>query len=337
MSSLSDGIIALKAKNFLANLTFELVKLVEEITPTGKWEERIEALIQNSLSKTFKLNPNQDAAQQSKSFLQGLGFTPSEVLWKDDMRQGKIHLGTSRLWEVDMNDVTSHLIVSSIVKTICALILNGDANLRMLTDQELPPRYKIGFEFSDERKKVFVPQKGEIGEKKADVPSIESAALMEPFLGRKISSDDAFECLLTATHSYLKENAPDQLEKYDSSTPSHLLFLALDEGLGKNTLRETGNEIGKRFKARLVDELHSDLKPNHIIKNIGLLSIENLSDIMFYGKEKFCSTLSKDFCNFIVFIWEEFISQTLQTRFVAEEPLCSTSATSLCIYSFKRA
>jgi len=149
MSSLSDGIIALKAKNFLANLTFELVKLVEEITPTGKWEERIEALIQNSLTTTFKLNPNQDAAQQSKSFLQGLGFTPSEVLWKEDMRQGKIHLGTSRLWEVNMNDVTSHLIVNSIIKTICTLILKGDANLQMLTDQELPPRYKIGFQFSD--------------------------------------------------------------------------------------------------------------------------------------------------------------------------------------------
>ncbi|MFX0091442.1 MAG: hypothetical protein ACFFBD_06735, partial [Candidatus Hodarchaeota archaeon] len=240
-----------------------------------------------------------------------------------------------RLWTVDMNDITSELIVKSVVKTVCGLILDGDASLELLSDQDLPPRYKIGFSFADDTKRVFIPQKGVVGKQQPEIPTINPNALIEPFLGRKIPFEEAFESLVTACHAYLKEHATARLEEYDSSNPSHLFFLALQEGTEKGNLKEVGNIIGRHFKSILVDEAHPDLKPNHIIKGIGLLPLDTISELMFYGKEKLCANLPKDLCNFLVYIWEEFISQTLNKRFLAEEPLCAMSATSLCIYSFK--
>jgi len=336
--SLAEKIVGVKAKKFLTDSLYNMAHRLSKIL--NDWQPGVEDLVYKTVIDNFitdgkKMTPEREV----RNFLQWLGFTPVDFQFEQDVKLGKIYLGTSRLWKNDpKEDEVMLVLLKGLIAGVTTSFYDGKPSVKLVTGQQLPPRYTLYFQTSDEYEVVGRMEAASTKKKgKVDAPMIGIGnAMVEPFIGRGLETEDVLDELISAATEVLKTEFPDSdLGAEIDEIPIRAVLYAYQKAAKANNTLEIADMIGKKFSGML--EEYKDLEPNKVIKGLGLIPLDQITDLMFYGKDSLCQkSKNVDLCVFLSRIWENYFTEVLGVPFVASEPMCATGKSSLCLYSFNR-
>ncbi|MFW9914474.1 MAG: hypothetical protein ACFFGZ_02590 [Candidatus Thorarchaeota archaeon] len=328
---LSEQIAGARAKNFLATALYDLIE--EFAGCTKDWEERVSRVASVAARRSFSASEDMTLETQAKVFLRWLGFSPVDVWFSDDVRVGRIYLGTSRLWKGDLADSANEklrTLVLAIIKGMGFAFLGGETKSEVMQDADLPTRHTVCIQFTEV---ASVPTTGAL--KKETVTL--GTDLVEPFLGKAISAKNALDLLVESSLDWLKEEEAESYRIYENDlaeVPLKVLYIAQKIAIDRNRQTEIAWKIGDRFVAE-IKNLAQDAPPNDLIKGLGLLPPEQISELMFYGRNPtMCQSENLMFTEFLLKIWERYLGELLGKRFIAEKPIAAAGSGKLCLYSF---
>ncbi|MHA2298670.1 MAG: hypothetical protein ACXAEU_15480 [Candidatus Hodarchaeales archaeon] len=337
--SLAEKIVGVKAKKFLTDTLYNMANRLSKIM--NDWESSVEELVYDTIVENFKPEGKKMAPEREiKNFLQWLGFTPVEFQFVEDVKLGKIYLGTSRLWKNNpKEDEIMRVLLQGIIAGVVTGYYGGKPAVKLVTGQQLPPRYTIYFQTSDEYEVVGRIESSVKKKSTTENPMLGIAnAMVEPFIGRGLEVEEVTMQLLNSAKDVLYEEFSDDkefIEKEIDEIPVRSVLYAYQKAAKAKRTTEIANLIGEKFLEFLED--FPDIKPNQAIKGLGFMSIDKINDMMFYGKDTLCQKSRKTgLCYFLSLIWEKFFSKVLGVTFVASEPMCAMGSSSLCLYSFNR-
>ncbi|MFX0113025.1 MAG: hypothetical protein ACFFB3_00605 [Candidatus Hodarchaeota archaeon] len=328
---LSEQIAGARAKNFLANALYDLI---EEFSGSmDDWEARTSRVVSSAARRTFSASEDMTLETQAKVFLRWLGFSPVDVWWSEDVKVGRIYLGTSRLWKGNLGDPLNEKlrgIVQAIIKGMGQAFLDGEAKVEILKDVDLPTRHTLCVQFSE---MASVPTTGTLRKEELAL----GTDLVEPFLGKAVDTNQGLEALIEAAMSWLKEEEADSYRIYENDlaeVPLKVLYVAQKIGIDRNRHVEIAWKIGERFVTE-IKALAQEAAPHQLIKGLGLLPSDQITELMFYAKSPgMCQPENLQFSEFLAKIWEKYLGEILGKRFIAEKPMQAAGSGKLCLFSF---
>lgn len=331
--SLTEGISGVRAKKFFSETLYSLFDKFSKIIPN--WEEQLEHLIIESYNNNMGSSTT-PKVHDINSFLRWIGFSPVELNWNEDMKIGRMFFSTNVLWQSDpVNDKIVRIVVKSLAKAIGTQYIGSEPHLVFIDENKLPPRYKVGIRFVD---------KSEAISSKID-HAMEATSLsmgnhvFDPILTPSIDPEFASKAFIEGSIELIKETYPTEwvtLGQELQEVPSKLLLFLYKKASIESALKDVGNQLGKII-ADKIKEKYKDFKPYKVIKGIGLMPINTITDLMSYGSPTLCNNSKNvDFCVFMTHIWSVIISEFLGQAFMPEIPLCATSSSNVCIYTFKK-
>ncbi|MHA1975521.1 MAG: hypothetical protein ACW98I_01340 [Candidatus Hodarchaeales archaeon] len=333
----SEGIVGVRVKRFLGlsviNIAKELLKQIEK----SQREKALETIILPLVRETFSLSAGDNPTAQAKLYLASLGFSPCEIDWKEDTRIGTIHLGKGRIWrsssEKEEKLVKSLLLI--VVKGLGFAFMGTNVQASFTSSEALSPRftYEIQFRATED---VFA----EVIGTEEDIPgvSLSITVLLEPILGTGIRAQDAARFLIEATRIVVGEQLPSLLERKDIIDKPlkilELFYINLDDS---EKLKRYAHQIGK-IMVRNIRLEFPNLKNHQLLKGIGLLPIEELDELLFYGSVEICGIGERgsniSFCRFLGQLWSGYASEVLNKQFqMDEDPLCAGGTGTKCIFT----
>lgn len=329
----STGLVEVRAKRFIMSSYYEMAKYLS--TNSSTWERDLNRAIDSAMKSSFRLSEDQSVENQLRIFLMWLGFSPVDVRWTEDVRVGRVYIGTSRMWKINNKgleqDPLMKVILTSTIGSLGGIIMGTAAKCELLSGETLPPRFQACLQFSER-----------ISELRKGVTSVEivSTSLVKPILSQRVSVEDAAQLLLESCRSWLEENEPDLLEQRRGeidSIPAVLIHIVFKRAVELDLTEDIGRKIGMLLYDSISHANPELSQPNHFLKGLGLMSPEDINELMFYEKEKqICHGTSEEFCYFIAHVWSGFCSKVLNKEFkAAEPPLCGTGSSSLCIFTIK--
>ncbi|MFW9998301.1 MAG: hypothetical protein ACFFD4_40055 [Candidatus Odinarchaeota archaeon] len=338
--SLAEKIVAVKAKKFLTDTLYNMASKLSKIM--NDWQPSVDELVYDTILENFSPDGGKMAPEKEvKNFLQWLGFTPVEFQFEDDVKLGKIYLGTSRLWKTNpKEDEIMLVLLKGIIAGVMTGYYDSKPAVKLVTDQELPPRYTIYFQTVDEYAVVGTIETASKKKGGEESPFLGlGTAMVEPFIGRGMNTDEVLKYLLSSAKEALFNEFPEEREFLESEVneiPIRAILYAYQKAAKAKKTKELANIIGEKF-TDLVLEDYPDIQPNKAIKGIGFLPVDQINDLMFYGKDTICQKTRKvEFCQFLSYIWEKYFSRVLGTSFVSSEPMCAAGSSNLCLYSFNK-
>ncbi len=311
-------------------------ELLEKIEKSER-EKALEAIILPLVRETFSLSAGDNPTAQAKLFLASLGFSPCEIEWKEDTRIGTILLGKGRIWrsasEKEEKLVRSLLLI--VVKGLGFAFMGTSVKASFITSETLSPRftYEIQFRATED---VFA----EVIGTEEEIPgvSLSISVLLEPILGTGIRTQDAARFLIEATKIVVSENLPSLLERKDIIDKPlkilELFYINIDDS---EKLSRLAHQIGE-IMIRNIRLEFPNLKNHQLLKGIGLLPIEEIDELLFYGSVEICGTGERGsnlpFCKFLGQMWSGYASEVLGKRFqMDEDPLCAGGTGTKCIFT----
>jgi len=311
-----------------------LYDLVEELSRSVKeWEPRVSQVITSAVKRTFSASEDMALETQSKIFLRWLGFSPVDVWWSEDVRVGRIYLGTSRLWKGDLADSTNErlrTIVQAIVKGMGQAFLGGESRVDILKDVDLPTRHTLCIQFSE---MTTIPTSKKLKEEKLTL----GVDLVEPFLGKAVSSKEGLDTLIDASISWLKEEESEVYRLYENDlleVPLKSLYIAHKMGVDRGREEEFAWKIGKRFHSA-IEDITGEAAPHQLIKGLGLLPPDQITELIFYCRNpSMCQPENIQFTQFLSKIWEKYLGEVLGKPFFADKPVRAAGSGNLCLFSF---
>ncbi|MFQ5981037.1 MAG: hypothetical protein ACE5OZ_23090 [Candidatus Heimdallarchaeota archaeon] len=328
---LSGQIAGARAKSFLAAALYDLM---EELSGCVEdWETRITRVVSSAARRSFTASEDMMLETQAKVFLRWLGFSPVDVWYSEDVKVGRIYLGTSRLWKGNLADISNEklrALVQAIIKGMGQGFLGGETTVSILTDVDLPTRHTLCVQFSE---KASVPTTGTLKKEELTL----GTELVEPFLGKAVNPKLGLDSLIDAAINWLKEEDPESYQIYENDlaeVPLKVLYVAHKIAIDRNRLTEIPWRIGERFVEE-IKNVTQDAAPHKLIKGLGLLPPEQITDLMFYGKSTaLCQSENIQFAEFLTKIWEKYLGEILGKRFIAEKPMQAAGSGKLCLFSF---
>ncbi|MFX1538202.1 MAG: hypothetical protein ACFFDI_28740 [Promethearchaeota archaeon] len=321
-----------------------VMKLSQELldrsrSKSNETKKLIENMIDDLVKSNFTLSSSDNVLTQAKLFLASLGFSPCEIEWAEDVRLGKVYLGKGRIWRATTDEDMEliKLLLSAVVKGLGFSFINSNVQVSFIEDELLPPRFAYEIQFravEDVFAESIQPTK-----EKAEV-ALSAGSLLNPILGRGISIQDATRFLIEGTKSVVEEYQPDLLERKDiEDYPLKLLevfFLKLQED---DQLEDRAHQIGV-LMVKGIKQTFPHLKRHEIIKGIGLLPLDEIDELLFYGDVEICGEDTRgkniNFCSFLGHIWGGFTSEVLGKKFrMTEKPLCATGTGTKCIFTLE--
>jgi hypothetical protein len=336
-SGYSEGIVGVRVKRFLGLSVINIAKELLEQTEKTEREKVLETIILPLVRETFTLSAGDNPTAQAKLFLASLGFSPCEIDWKEDTRIGTILLGKGRIWrsssEKEEKLVRSLLLI--VVKGLGFAFMGTAVQASFMNLETLSPRftYEIQFRAAED---VFA----EVIGTEEEIPgvSLSITVLLDPILGTGIRAQDAARFLIEATRIVVGENFPSLLERKDIIDKPlkilELFYINIDDA---DKLNEYAHQIGEIMVKNIRLEF-PNLKNHQLLKGIGLLPIDEIDELLFYGSVEICgmgergSNLS--FCHFLGQMWSGYASAVLNKRFhMDEDPLCAGGTGTKCIFT----
>ena len=165
-------------------------------------------------------------------------------------------------------------------------------------------------------------------------------SLLSPILGTSVRVQDAIRHLVEATRSVAEEFQPEILQREDiRSYPLkilEILYLKLQE-------RDDKSSFAHRIGVLMAQNIRHERPelPNHkMLKGIGLLPVEEIDELMFYGSVDICGTkergINLSFCHFLGDLWAGYSTEVLGKEFkMAEDPLCASGTGTKCIFTLE--
>jgi hypothetical protein len=333
----SEGIVGVRVKRFLGLSVMHLASELLKQTKSSESEEIIETIILPLLKQTFSLSSGDNPESQAKTFLASLGFSPCEISWQEDTRIGNILLGRGRIWRstTEKEEKLVKRLILTVVKGLGSAFMNSNIQVSFISSEILSPRftYEIQFRATED---VFAESIGT----SEDTPgvSLSLKVLLEPILGSGIRSRDAARFLIEATQKAAGKYLPSLLERVDiKDKPLKLLELFYLNIEDSELLLKYAHEIGEDMIRSIRIEF-PELKNHQLLKGIGLLPVEEIDELLFYGSAEICGTgvrgSNMSFCQFLGQMWGGFASEVLGKEFrMMEDPLCAGSKGTRCIFT----
>ena len=333
----SEGIVGVRVKRFLGLSVMHLARELIKQTDSSKSQELIETIILPLLKQTFSLSAGDNPEAQAKTFLASLGFSPCELTWQEDTRIGNVLLGRGRIWRStsEMEERLVKKLILIVVKGLGSAFMDSTVKTSFVSSELLSPRftYEIQFRAVED---VFAESLGT----SEDTPgvSLSLKVLLEPILGTGIRSRDASRFLIEATQIIVGKYLPSLLERSDiKDKPLKLLELFYLNIEDPELIVEYAHEIGIEMIKSVRIEF-PDMKNHQLLKGIGLLPIEEIDELLFYGSADICGSGVRgshmSFCQFLGQMWGGFASEVLGKQFrMLEDPLCAGGKGTKCIFT----
>ncbi|MHA1449497.1 MAG: hypothetical protein ACTSP4_08770 [Candidatus Hodarchaeales archaeon] len=336
--SLAEKIVGVKAKKFLTDSLYNMAIKISKIM--NDWQSSVEDLIYTSMLENFGSSDKIASEKEIKNFLQWLGFTPVRFEFLNDVKLGKIYLGTSRLWK---NDPKENEVMRIVLEAIIAGVTSGyysrKPRVTMITGKQLPPRYTIYFQTSEEFGMVGTAETVTSRSGDSSTMSVIGNSLVEPFIGRGLDSDEILSLLLSSAKEVLIKEYPGDKDNYEEDfedVPVRSILYSYQKSAEDNRIDEISVKIGEAFTKRVLEK-NPDIPPEKAIKGLGFLPADQITDLMFYGNDMLCQRSKKvGFCEFLSKIWEVYFTKILGSKYVSTTPLCAKGSSKLCLYSFNK-
>ena len=338
-SSHSEAIAGVRIKRFLTMAVMKLSRELIDRSDTIETKKFIETMINDLVKSNFTLTSSDNTLTQAKLFLASLGFSPCEIEWAEDVRLGKVLLGKGRIWRSisDKDAELIKLLLTAVVKGLGASFIESNIQVSFVENELLPPRfaYEIQFRSADD---VFAESIQTTRKEKTEV-LLSAGSLLDPILGRGINIHDATRFLLDGTQTVVEQFQPGILERKDiEDYPLKLvevLYLKLQES---EKLEKFAFQIGV-LMVKGIREAFPKLENHQILKGVGLLPLDEIDELLFYGNVDICGIergKNITFCRFLGHIWSGFASEVLGKSFqMTEDPLCATSTGTKCIFTLE--
>ncbi len=341
-TSHSEAIAGVRIKRFLTlallTISSELMDKSDAKTAKKFLENTIDDLVKSS----FTLSASDNPISQAKLFMASLGFSPCEIEWSEDIRLGRFLLGKSRIWKPKTvkEEELVDLLILAIVKGLGFAFLNTAVEVKFVHDELLPPRFAYEIQFraaEDVFAESIKPTESKDREQKV---TLSAGALLEPILGTGIPVDAATRFLIESTKEVAEEIQSDLLERKDiTDYPLKVLEVLFIHLQGSDKSVRVAQKIGEIMVNNLRAE-YPNLKNHQILKGIGLLPVEEIDELMFYGNVEICGRGKEGknllFCQFLGHIWSGIASGVLGKKFtMTEDPLCASGSGKTCIFTFE--
>jgi len=333
----SEGIVGVRVKRFLGLSVMHLAsELIKQADPSES-QELIEAIILPLLRQTFSLSAGDNPEAQAKTFLASLGFSPCEISWQEDTRIGNVLLGRGRIWRStsEKEEKLVKKLILTVVKGLGSAFMDSNVLSSFVSSELLSPRftYEIQFRATED---VFAESIGT----SEDTPgvSLSLKLLLEPILGSGLRSRDAARFLIEATQKTVGKYQPTLLERSDiKDKPLKLLELFYLNIEDSDLIAKYAHEIGEEM-IRSVRIEFPEMKNHQLLKGIGLLPVEEIDELLFYGSAEICGSGVRgshiSFCQFLGQMWGGFASEVLGKQFrMLEDPLCARGKGTKCIFT----
>jgi hypothetical protein len=325
------ALVEVRAKRFIMSSFYELARAISIGSAT--WEQDLARAIDRAIKSSFRLSEDQSVENQLRIFLMWLGFSPVDVRWTEDVRVGRVYIGTSRIWKVHEKgidqDPLMKAVLTSTVASLGSVVTGTAAKCEFVSGETLPPRFQACLQFSERVSERSGPTSVQIA----------TTNLVRPIMSQRISIEDAAQLLLESSRKWLEGNSPELLEQRReeiAAIPAVLIHMAFKRSVELDQTEEIGKHIGMTFYDLVKDANPALSQPNHFLKGVGLLPKDQINELMFYEKTKeICGRSSEDFCYFIAHVWAGYSSKVFEKDFKAEKPLCGAGSTSLCIYTLR--
>ena len=345
---LAEQVIGIKAKKFLMESIYLFATKYSKIV--NNWVDQVSEIIETTVAQSF--DPDEKRIEEHTSkFLQWLGFSPVDVKWQPDQKTARFLIGTSRMWKDPKTDDVTKVLMYAVVRSLGKKLIGERPDVVQITGQ-LPPRIIAGYEVRErygdnspiELTSTLISQEGStITLAKNEISTTPSSSagtsgqsylrykpIIENFIGTEINEEEVATTLSDKALDLLQQYYKKDLESYDVSTLNLLLFL-FQRSAKEDKWKERAQELGKNFATALKDN-YPNLTPNNAIQGMGALKPDTFDEFLFYGKHQ----ATEEYCYFIAIIWQEYISSFMGAKFKADKPLCATTGSSLCLYSFIR-
>ncbi len=335
--SFSEGIVGVRVKRFLGLSVMKIAKELLLKTEVSEREKVLESLILPLVKETFTLSSGDNPVTQAKVFLASLGFSPCEIDWKEDTRIGRIFLGKGRIWRSSSEEeeklVRSLLLI--VARGLGFSFIESRARASFLTSDKLTPRFTYGIQFRA-AEDVFAEVMGTSEETPGVTLSI--GVLLEPILGSGIRSRDVARFLIEATRVVVGRTLPELLERPDiADKPLKILELFFTNIEDLQRSQAYAHEIGEIMVRNLRTDF-PQLKNHQLLKGIGLLPVDEIDELLFYGSVDICGTGERgsniSFCQFLGQLWGGYSSEVLGKKFqMVEDPMCAGGKGTKCIFT----
>lgn len=331
--SLTEGISGVRAKKFFSETLYSLFEKFSKIIPN--WEEQLEQLIIESYNNNME-SSTLPKVHDINSFLRWIGFSPVELNWNDEMKMGRLFFSSNVLWQSDpVKDQVVRTVIKSLAKAIGTQFIGSEPHLVFIDENKLPPRYKVGIRFVDKAEAIS----SKIDHTMEATSLSMGSHVFDPILTPNIDPEFASKAFINGSIELIKETYPTEWASMGNElqeVPSKLLLFLYKKASIESALKDVGNQLGRKI-ANLIKEKYTDLKPYKVIKGIGLMPLDKITDLMSYGSSSLCNNSKNiDFCIFMTHIWSVIVSEFLGQRFEPEVPLCATNSSNVCIYTFKK-
>ncbi|MHA1940293.1 MAG: hypothetical protein ACW97P_01050 [Candidatus Hodarchaeales archaeon] len=336
-SGYSEGIVGVRVKRFLGLSVMKIAKEHLKSIEPGDRLKTLEAIILPLVRETFALSSGDNPSSQAKIFLASLGFSPCEINWKEDTRIGQVLLGKGRIWRsssIEEENLVKNLILI-VIKGLGQAFLDSNVQASFIDSEVLSPRFTYELQFRG-AEDVFA----EVIGTDEEIPGVtlSSKVLLDPILGTGISARDAARFLIEGTRIVVGKHLPELLERKDIiDKPLKILELFYLNVEDPETVFRNAHEIGSIMVKNIRIEF-PDLKNHQLLKGIGLLPVEEIDELLFYGSVDICGVGDRgsnmSFCRFLGHIWSGYSSEVLEKNFqMLEDPLCAGGKGTKCIFT----
>ena len=333
----SEGIVGVRVKRFLGLSVMHLASELIKQTDPSEAQELIETVILPLIKQTFSLSAGDNPEAQAKTFLASLGFSPCEISYQEDTRIGDVLLGRGRIWRstsAKEEELVKKLILT-VVKGLGSAFMDSNIQASFVSSELLSPRftYEIQFRATED---VFAESIG-TSEETPGV-SLSLKVLLEPILGSGLRSRDAAGFLIEATKKTVEKYQPSLLERADiKDKPLKLLELFYLNIESSELILKYAHELGEEI-IKIIRIEFPEMKNHQLLKGIGLLPIEEIDELLFYGSADICGSGERgshlSFCQFLGQMWSGFASEVLGKQFqMLEDPLCAGGKGTKCIFT----
>ncbi|NHJ00978.1 MAG: hypothetical protein EAX86_02500 [Candidatus Heimdallarchaeota archaeon] len=341
-TSHSEAIAGVRIKRFLTLALLHISSELMNKSDSKSAKKFLESTIDDLVKSSFTLSSTDNPISQAKLFMASLGFSPCEIEWSEDIRLGRFLLGKSRIWKPKSakEEELVALLILAIVKGLGYAFLQTAVEVKFVNDDLLPPRfsYEIQFRAAED---VFAESIKTVETKdKEQRVTLSAGALLEPILGTSVRVEEATRFLIEATREVTEEIQPDLLNRKDiADYPLKILEVLFIHLQGSDKSIDVAQRIGELMVDNLKLE-YPDLKNHQILKGIGLIPVEQIDELLFYGNVEICGRGKEgkniQFCQFLGHLWSGFASKVLGKKFImAEDPLCASGKGKTCIFTLE--
>lgn len=358
MSSISERLLEGRIKKFLMNAFESMGSYLKDADPM--WEVRMEHVAMKAMITALEGLTTDNPVKEAKLLLQGLGFTPVEIQWHSDQGRGEIYLSISRIWK---KPIESDQMLQAFVKGVCrgigSLFFGPKTPVmaRLVDDRDIPPRYRALLEFRPATKDEIEKEEKMLAEtvllemrpdtqKAVDVgPTTREEILSEitaAVFSEVIPKNTGGQLFIEVLEWFAREQLPHELSTLEplfKRHPERAFLKIYKEAQIRQSIQDWGIMIGEEL-ARRVQQAHSDTPPMQLIQGISFLPLEKVSSLLIYEPTEHTHALVIDkhlpACNFLIYVWEGFLSKLLGASFHLKEFACGVNPTDACIYVYLR-